>query len=241
MKRLLFLSLCSLFATSLLHADEERFSNIPQIIVRGEATVLKPADQMEITVDILTENKDAKEAVRENNESIRKTLENINKIGLSESEYQTSQYQIQPVYSVPQKDHERAEIDHYSVHHSLTIKTRKLDLKNAIIGAVVEGGVNQINSLAFNNVNPQSYREEAIAAAAKNALENANALALATKVKIAGVLLAEVIDVSDQTNPQLPRFALAKANNQNSYEPSIQEGLVQIRASVNLILEISDI
>ena len=72
-------------------------------------------------------------------------------------------------------------------------------------------------------------------------MENANALALATKVKIARVLLAEVTDVSDQTNSHLPRFALAKANNENNYEPSIQEGLVQIRASVNLILEISDL
>lgn len=213
---------------------------IPHMTVNGEATLFKPADQMELLVDVLTEGKEVKKAVEENNRMIGQTLTNLKKVGLTEGEYHTNRYQVNPVYQISEKDKQNHQmIDHYEVHHTIAIKTQKLDLKDAIIGAVVEGGANQITSLTFNNFNPQSYREEAIAQAAKNALSNAHALAIASKVKVVRLLSVAVEQLYDQSKSQMPRMAMAKMSPGNAYEPSINEGPVEIFATVSMVLEIS--
>ncbi len=241
MNRLLSICFCHLLIISSIYADDEKFENTPQLVVKGAATLLKPADQLEIIFDVVTENKDVKEAVKQNNAAIKATLDNLNKLGLTKEDYQTSQYQVQPIYSIPSKENEKSGIDHYAVHHTLTIKTQKLDLKNDLIGSAIVGGTNQINSLTFSLVNPQAYREEAIAAAAQNALANANALAKAIQVKISRVLYAKISQLSGQSVDQFPRMALAKFNDTENYSPSIQEGLVQVEAEVSLVLEIASL
>ncbi len=212
---------------------------IPRMTVNGEATLFKPADQMELQVDVVTEGTEAQKAVEENNRIMAQTLNNLKKIGLNEEEYYTSRYQVMPIYPTVKDPKENPhKIDHYEVHHTLAIKTQKLNLKNAIVGAVVEGGANQITSLTFNSANPQSYREEAIAQAAQNALDNANALANASKVKIVRILSVAVEQLTDQSRNQTPRLAMAKVSMGNA-EPSISEGPMEIFATVNMVLEIN--
>lgn len=242
MIRFLFILLSSLTLAFTSIRAEERQMMPPHMTVNGEGFILKPADQIELVVDVMTEDKDPKKAVEENNRLMNRTLENLNRLGLSKDEYQTSRYQLQPVYTIPPKDHKTTEaqaIDHYVVHHTLTIKTQQLNLKNDIVGAVVEGGTNQIISLNFSILNTQSYREEAIALAAQNALENARALALAAKVKITKVLSLSIDQLSDQSKNPIPRMAMAKLEGGANYNPSLQEGPIEIYATVTAILEIS--
>lgn len=215
----------------------------PQITVNGEASVFKPADQIELLVDVITEDKSVKKAVEDNNWMMNRTIENLIKAGLTKEELQTNRYQVEPVYRIPTKNEkeEQQTIDHYLVHHSIAIKTQKLELKNAIIGAAVEGGANQIKSLVFNSISPQAYREEALALATKNALDNARALAAAANVKIVRVLSLTVEQLQDQSKSQLPRMSMAKLGGTHNYEPQIEEGPIGIFATVNMTLEITEL
>lgn len=241
MKQFIFIFLSALLISTGFGWGAENPVIIPQMTVSGEAAIFKPADQMELTIDVMTEGKDAKQAVEDNTRMMNSTLENLAKLGITKEEYQTSRYQVQPVYHIPTKEEDnqtQKTIDHYIVHHSLAIKTQKLNLKNAIIGAAIEGGANQITSLVFNSLNPQSFREEAIATAAKNALDNAKALAVAANVKIVRILSLTVEHLQDQSRNSVPRFAMAKVGGGSVYEPTLDEGPVEIYAVVNLVVEI---
>lgn len=241
MKRLALIFIFVFIGLNRIVWADNKQDQIPQMRVNGEASVFKPADQMELLVDVMTEGKDVKKAVEENNRMINQTLNNLVKAGLTKEEFQTSKYQVEPIYHIPTQDEKESQqtIDHYLVHHSIAIKTQKLELKNAIIGAAVEGGANQIKSLIFNSISPQAYREEALALAAKNALDNARALAAAANVKIVRLLSLTVEQLQDQSKSQLPRMSMAKFSGANNYEPSIEEGPIEIYAAVNMTLEIA--
>ncbi len=140
-KCILLLSLSYLLSTSLGVCWAEDFTHTPKIVVRGEASVLKPADQMEISLGVVTVAETSSKALNENNQRMRDVIANLQGLGLSESEYQTGRFQVRPVYQKKDSKQEdaQAKIAHYEVLNTIHLKTQKLDLADKIIGAAVQG------------------------------------------------------------------------------------------------------
>lgn len=201
--------------------------------IRGSSMISKPADQIEIIFDAMTENKDPRIAVEENNEIMNKTLLNLQTIGLTKEDYYTNNYQLQAIYR--SKDNYSGEqiLDHYTVHHKLTVKTKKIELSEAIIGAAIDGGINLMHSVNFSNSSTQSNREEALEQAVKNGLSNASVVAHAAGTKILKVISLSVDHVQHHHSRMFDQMTLAKWNN-----PPIQAGPVEVQAEVDMVFEI---
>ncbi len=235
------LLICLSIATCLIatsgHAKD--IDDTSKLTVRGEATIYKPADQVELNVSVVTQDPDSKKAVQANNEKMRKVIDQLDGSGLTSKEYQTGQFNIQPIYHYPSPKEDSKEgptITHYEVTNTIKIKTQKLDLIEKIIGVAVQSGANRLNQINFDLADPQQFRDEVIQLAARHAFADANSLAQAAQVR-----LVRVLDLALDSNQHypVPRMMMAKAEYAaGSYDAPIEAGQVELKASVNVVFEI---
>lgn len=242
-KRFILLSLSFLFCALQLPVwAEDDFEKLPKLVVKGEASVFKPADQIEVSLGVVTADENSNVALNENNKRMHQVVANLKELGLDETDYQTGHFRIQPIYRQPSKNDRPEEvhqvIERYEVTNTIQIKTQKLPLADKIIGVAVQGGVNQVDQLNFNLNNPQLYRAEAIQLATQNAVSDAQALAGA-----AGVHLARILYLSLdhwQNYPHIPgAMMMTKAGGGN--DTPVEAGNVEIHANVQVIFEIGPV
>lgn len=235
--RTLFFSLPILvLVTSFCSAED--FENIPKLILNGEASIQKEADQMEVNLGVVTRDKNSGDALTQNNRLMNQVMVNLRELGLDDTEYQTCHFHIQPVYQKTKEGYDNnTVVIGYEVYNSIQIKTLKLELADKILSAAVQGGANQINQISFSLNNPKMYRGEAIQAATKNAISDASALADAAGVKIKRILN---ISLNHWLTPPSP-YLLSRSSNGGGIEmgkDAIEPGNAEIHATVSVVFEI---
>lgn len=215
-----------------------RLQEIPKLTVRGQAQFKKPADELQLNIGLVTSGSDVDSVLRSNNDKMQKVLKALEKEGLVASDYKTGRFSIYPTYSHPPKNPPtdwKPEINGYEVVNKIHVKTTKLDLVSKIIESAVNSGATNIDNISFTLVDSQKYRHEAIAAATKNAIAEAQVLA-----QSAGLQLVRIIDISvdnfDMDIPR-PRFLKASTFALESTTP-IEAGDIELSANVQLSYEI---
>ena len=219
--------------SGLLEAEE-----LPKLTVSGSASVKKPADQLNMSVGVVTQNPDVQKAVQANREKMVLVLEAVRKAGLTEKEYKTGTFQIVPQYEQPPKEPRpdwRPAIAGFEVRNTLTLQTSKIELAGPLIDAVARQGANLVEEIAFTLQDMQQAKGEAIALAVAQARAFAQAAS-----KEAGVTLGDLLELS--VNPMLimPRslrmekFALAAPEAATPIAP----GDVEVTATVSMIYAI---
>jgi uncharacterized protein YggE len=246
MKRTAFIGILSIYAFfGGIHCYAEDFEDLSKMRVGGEASVFKPADQMEVSLGVVTADDGSDKALEINKDHIRQILTNLKTLGLDENDYQTGTFHIKPIYHKPSKNSQEpalGNISHYEALSTIQIKTQKISLADQIIKVAVEGGANQITQVNFNLHNPQAYRGEAIKMATENALSDAKALAEA-----AGVRLKRILELSLDHWVQNPRPHVYKAGRRaastgamelTDEKFSFEPGQTEIHVAVNATIEL---
>ena len=216
------------------------FAGIPKLMVRGEARLRKPADEMMIQIGVVTQETLATKALQENNKSMQRIIANLVKVGLADTEYSTGRFSIRPVYSVPPQNpppNWKATIEGYEVNNSLTIRTSKLDLAGPIIDAAGQAGANAVDNIEFRLKDPNVHQEEAITTATQIALEEANIVAQAANVKIVRILSIG-LNEAQQPDPIKPFPMMMRTAAYESANTPIKAGDVDVTASVNILFEL---
>lgn len=215
---------------------------IPTLTVMGQAQLDKPADQMRLTIGVVTQGDEAQIAMQENSKQMNEVIAALQKAGLTKEEYQTGQFQIQPRYSRPprggpgQDPNWKPQIVGYDVINRVQVKTKKLNLAGELIKAATEAGANSIDSINFDLADPRKHRAEAIAAATSNARSDAEALAGAAGQKLVRILTINLDSAPVQPMPMqmMGRMAMAEADG----APPIEPGEITVHASVTITYEI---
>ncbi len=221
--------------TFLQVSAEEPF--FPKLIVSGNATLHRPADQLNISISVVTQGETAEKALSANNAKMQPVIAALQKVGLVKGEYETGRFSIQPVYSTAPKNPPsdwKPVIVGYDVTNTLNIRTQKLDLAPMIIDAVSSAGANQINNINFGLKDQQKYRSEAIEAAAANAISDAQSLANAANLKLVRVLEANLDQ--PQVYPRAAKMSFAMAEAAGT---PIEAADVEVNARVSLTYEVS--
>lgn len=211
---------------------------IPKLVVRGSATLRKPADELHLSMSVITEGNNARAALNANNEKMQNVIEELQKLGLSSSEYQTGRFTIEPTYTLPPKNpppNWKQVINGYRITNSINIKTMNLELVTQIIDVSSESGANAIDHINFALKNPQMYRAEIITAAALNAIEDAKALA-----KAANINLIRILEISlDELRAGERHLYMSKnVSYQGDISTPIVIGDIELTANVSLTYEI---
>ena len=103
-----------------------------------------------------------------------------------------------------------------------------------IIDTANQAGANNISDIRFGLHNSREYWTEALSAAGTNAVQDAQAIANATGVRLARVL-SITLNNTQVHSPQINFMAMAKCSTPST---PIEPGDVSITANVTLIYEI---
>jgi uncharacterized protein len=222
--------------------SKETFQDRLTLTVTGEATISKPADEVHLTLGVVSEDSNAQKALISNNLKMSDLIKNLETAGINPSQYQTGQFTIHPLYSHPPKEpnedwHQK--IVGYEVTNTLEIKLDKIDMVGKIIDSSVQAGANTLQNIQFSLKDPQGYNDESISKATQNAIKNAHALAVATHVQ-----LVRILRLTLEEAPLLRgRFHSPTFFNKTlGSEPTVVEpGNIEISSRVNIIYEISEL
>jgi len=240
---LFLITAVALISSTLLIASTESEEKIPFLTVSGQSEISVPANRIQINIAVITISKTAQKAMDQNKEKMNKLYKDLDKVGLSKEEYKTYSYNITPNYTprprkIP-KDWER-KIINYTLTNTVRIKTTKLDLSGKIIQTSTKAGANKIDSISFDLSNPQEFKGKAIALAAKNAMSDADALAIAAGVKLIRKL--SVVLGSSYAQPPMPISRSVNFMSIKSVDaaPRIEPGNMKISASVTIKYQIGE-
>lgn len=220
--------------------DDKKNKITPQMTVRGEAELNKPADQLRMSIGVISEDPDAQKALDDNSKAMEKVVDALNKAGLDKGEYQTGRFRVSPMYSrrPPRAEEDwRPQITGYQVTNTIDVKTKKLDLAGKLIQAANKAGANTINGITFDMADNRTHRAEAIREATKNARDDAKVLTEAAGVRIVRVLSVRLDDASPIVDYR-SQMRMGGDMALSAPSPSITPGDVTIRASVTIIYEI---
>lgn len=233
----------SLLITAAAHAEPE--VQQPTLSVRGEAILRVDPDQVTVSIGVLSEARQAKQALAKNSQAMQKVIAAIVDLGLSKKDYKTRQLSVQPKWSARPRDSSssrwRPEIIGYTVTNTLQVTTGKLALVGDLISVATVAGANQIQSIRFGLSNPREYRSQAIAKAVANARADADTAAQAAGTEIDGIKTlhldhaASVEKVQDQS--LMMRSAVAA---EAAAVPPVNPGEVTIRASVSVVYRLDE-
>jgi uncharacterized protein len=236
----LYLS-CALFFVGICNG--EPFSDTPKLVVKGEASIFKPADSMEVSLGVVTSAETSSLALNENNLRIHQIMANLRALKLDDTDFETGRFHIRPLYyKIENGQEDTSRILGYEVRNHIQVKTPKVTLADDIIESAVQGGSNEIASIQFSLTNPENYREEVIQLAARYALADAAALSSAVGVRLQEILQVSVDHWQQVRQPIFLGKAQSRANDSSGKEShAIEAGQAEIHAVVNITFQIESI
>ncbi|MBI4122222.1 MAG: SIMPL domain-containing protein [Parcubacteria group bacterium] len=206
------------------------------ISIQGEGKVTAVPDIGQITVGIVTRNKDVNKAQETNITQFNKLVEALKKEGIDKKDLTTSNYSVYPQYDYTSG---QQTLIGYEVRQSLSIKIRNIDKSGAVITVAGQNGVNEVSGLTFTIDDPQALQDEAREEALVNAREKAARLS-----RILGVRLGKIVSFSESAggvNDPRPYYlekAMDSAQNGSVPAPSFEQGSQEIIVNANIEFEI---
>lgn len=228
-----------------LHEDNDDDDDdiTPHLTVRGEAELDKPADELQLSLGVLTEGDDAEQTLERNSELMEDVIKAVQKAGLTEDEFETGRFRVQPVYSRRPRQPDEGwtpRITGYQVNNTLDITTGKLDLAGTLIQQANKAGANTVHSIGFGLSDARTHRAEAIETATKHAIADAKVVAQAAGVNLKRVISISVDDATSVTPPPPSRNMRmrAMAEGGGGRSTPVSPGKVTVKASVTIVYEI---
>ncbi|QEE50225.1 DUF541 domain-containing protein [Flavobacterium alkalisoli] len=149
-------------------------SQIPQVTVTGEGIIRVVPDMATITIGVNNQGNDSADVKKENDKAVDAVLKYLKKSGIDAKDYQTQRVYLNRNYDYDKKKY------YYSASQTITVKLRDLTKYDALMGGLVESGVNNIQGVEFESSKQKEYetqaRREAMLDAKKKAQEYVAAL-----------------------------------------------------------------
>lgn len=206
----------------------------PSLIVTGQALIEAEADQVELSLSVVTEAKESSVAAEDNNRKAAQIHEALRAAGLEAGEISTGRFTVQPIYT----GDNRRRISGFRVQNSIDIRSPQIALAGDFIQQALNAGANNVENVRFTLSNRDSARATAIRDAVRKARAEATAAAAAAGVQISGVRRITINQHFDQPRPY-QRMELAMAGRDSAEPPPLVAGSVPVEANVTIEFNIS--
>jgi uncharacterized protein YggE len=193
--------------------------DVAWVSVTAEARAPKPGDAQRKAADAMTSVQAA-----------------IKTVGLAADAFKTSQYSLQPDMEYVNGS---SRVKGYIARNTIEVRVDEINKLGAVIDAAGASGAASVSGMRFDVKNRESVEREALAAAAKDGIERARAIAAGL-----GQTIGAVIRVQDQRlyQPQAQRFmAEAGGGGRALAAPAptpIEPGDIEIRAIMTVTVAI---
>ncbi len=153
-----------------------------QVTVRGEATVRVPPDFVVIDLTIIAEGADIERLKLEVDEKASRLLEVAAKLQIAAADVKSSGVRVSREFETDRNDNDV--FKGYSVGRDMEVKLRKIADYELLAQAMVDAGMEQVDSIQVGVDDESKLRNPALAAAAKDARSKAAAVSEALGIRI---------------------------------------------------------
>ena len=171
-------------------------SNTPTISVSGAGEINMAPDIATVNLGVVTENRDAQEAMRENNETIEAVLAAVRALGIDNDDIRTVNFSMNPIRDWSMNV---SRIVGYSVTNTVRVTVRDIDMVGTVLGAGATAGATVSQGVQFSISDSSVAYNQALALAVQNAQGKAAALATAL-----GRNVGAVISVTESGGHHMP-------------------------------------
>ncbi len=187
----------TILMSTLMEAQEQKGTQIPQISVTGEGKIKVVPDQGVISLGVENTGKDASEVKKMNDEIVDKVIKYIKKNGIPASDFQTTNVSLYKNYDYEKKKY------NFVANQTITITLKDLKKYNEFMMGISDTGVTTIHGVEFKSSKLAEYESDA----RKNAMVNAKKKA-EDYVSVLNQKVGKALMISDNTyvNPPMPMF-----------------------------------
>jgi len=193
----------------------------------GTATLNVNPDQVQLGLSVNTSAPTANQAAQQNAAQTSAVIAALNQVLGQAGSIQTAGYSLYPQYS----NSANPSIVGYTVSNSLQVTTIVLALAGPLIDAANQAGASNIGGLSFGLQNPDPTVQQALTAAAKQALAHAGAIATGLGAKAGAVISAQ----QNSSVSPLPGMGMAAA----ATATPVLTGTVSVSATVTVTVALS--
>jgi uncharacterized protein YggE len=229
MKKVLIIS-AILFMT-LSYAQESK--QVPQISVTGEGKIKIMPDQATISVTVETKGNNVKDVKKQNDKQVESVLLFVKKMNLAAADYKTQRVALNPQYDYEKKKNT------YNATQTIEILLRDLSKYDALMGGLVEEGINRIENVIFQSSKLVQYEAEARKMAMKDAKGKAEDYVTVLGQKVGRAITISDIPTNHSPQPVYTRMKAMEMNDTEAPRETLAPGEINITAnvSVSFILE----
>jgi uncharacterized protein YggE len=233
MKRTLILWTLLVFTALNVSAQ---FTSQQEFSVSAEALVRVPPNRVVLVVGVWNRGKNAAATQRINQASITKAIETAKRFNVEEKNISADYINIWPRY-------DGQVLDYYQVSQGLSIILEDISKYEALLVALLDAGINQVNNIEFQNTDLKKHRDEARSLAIAAAKEKAAFL-----TSEAGISLGRVVNMRESSSSGSPSTGRGSQMSQNVMQNAASEGgedqeaaglgMISIRCQVTLYFAI---
>ncbi len=195
----------------------------------GSATVTANPDQAQIDVGVVTNGSTAQDSAQQNATMTTAVLTAIKAVLGSAGTVQTVSYSVSPRYSNVQG--QTSTIIGYQTVNSVRVTTNDLSIIGKLIDAANQAGANNVGNLSFGLQDSEPKIQQALAAATKQAMTHAGAIAAGLGATLGPVVTAQ------QGSAYSPVLVPAAGAAGVASTP-VQTGTVSVYASVTVTVSL---
>lgn len=205
------------------------------INVNGTGKVYLTPDIAYVTIGVHTENKDAAQAVSQNNTQATKVKTALIDMGVDPKDIQTQNFSIYPQQQYDQNGRPTGEIT-YIVDNQIYVTVRDLETIGDLLDTAVKAGANNIYGIQFDVADRSKALSESRKLAVADAQQQAKELADAASVSVGPVI---TINTTGYATP-VPMYEKAMGGGAVAAAPNVpvSPGQMVIQTDVNMVFEI---
>ena len=204
------------------------------ISVTGNGSATSPPDMATINTGVVTQGKNAADAMKANNEIMAKLMAALKAQKIPAKDIQTSDFSVSPQYARDDRGRTQQEIVGYRVSNQVRVVIRNLPELGKVLDTLVSTGSNRVSGISFGITDSDGILNEARNNAIADARSKANLYAQALGIKD-----GKVVSVSESSviAPR-PQF-FARAAMADSAVP-IASGEQELTATIDVVFAIAD-
>lgn len=206
------------------------------IRVTGQAKVSETPDRVYIDIGVTTQAQKSQPAAAQNAARLAAVIAAVKRVAGPGAQLTTTEYSISPNYNYP-RDGGTPTIVGYTVSNVVQVRLDDLQRIGPVIDAAAQSGSNKVQDIRFALRDEQVPRSQALREAARDARQDADALAGALDLRFVRILAVEEQSPGPTFMPialQARRFAAAQAP-----ATSIEAGTIDVNATVTLTVEVA--
>lgn len=174
------------FACARATAEEAARPVAPMLTLTGTATLQARPDFASVSIGVASKAPTTAAALDATSAAAGRILASAGAFGIEPRDLQTSYVSLQPAFRNVRESGGSSEQrpDGYTASNTVTIRIRDLGKLGEFLRTVVDGGANRIDGVEFELAEPAKLQRQVLAAAVRDAREQAAVIAEAAGVKL---------------------------------------------------------